>query len=171
VQAAIATGQIDASTIPHCLAVPRPAIKLDLAQINMHGADADQIREMLLDGIDIDASGIEFVPAILDAPLEQAEAEEVADSTPWEQLARQLSEPQWKLLMALAEGNATSQLLTELSRESKVMPDELLDQLNDLAIDTVGDALFDSGLAPYHLYDEYQDDVVAIIEARKQEKG
>ena len=43
--------------------------------------------------------------------------------------------------------------------------------LNDLAIDTVGDALFDSGQSPYHLYDEYQNDVVAVIAARKQEKG
>ena len=171
VQAAIAAGQIDASTIPQLIAVPRASIRLDLAQIDMHGADADQIREMLLDGIDLEAGGIEFVQTAVDAPPELVEAEDVADGTPWEQFARQLSEPQWTLLIALAEGKVTSKLFSDLTRGTKVMPDELMDQLNDLAIDTVGDALFDSGQSPYHLYDEYQNDVVAVIAARKQEKG
>ena len=169
-QLAIAAGSIDWTTTPGLIEMPRQKLDLNLSQIDAHHLDADEIRDKLLAGLDIEVIAPEPV-----SPVEQIsipdETGDVVEADAIERFARAMTDPQWSLLMAMADGVLNRPLVDKLAKNAGLMPTAFLDSINDLAYGTIGDSLFDSASSPLQPFDEYVDDIAAILELKPTLKG
>jgi hypothetical protein len=169
-QLAIAAGSIDWTTTPGLIEMPRQKLDLNLSQIDAHHLDADEIRDKLLAGLDIEVIAPEPV-----SPVEQIsipdETGDVVEADAIERFARAMTDPQWSLLMAMADGVLNRPLVDKLAKNAGLMPTAFLDSINDLAYGTIGDSLFDSASNPLQPFDEYVDDIAAILELKPTLKG
>ena len=154
---------------PSAEAAPRRRIALNMADVARLRADSDATRAALLAAVARDAWpeaawDDEDAP---DAPPEAAEARPAADSEPedgGEAVADDVPEP-WRsfltradreALAALLEGMPALQALAATRRE---MPDRLLDGLNEVAADTLGDLIADAG----GIFEEYRETLASLL--------
>ena len=167
VQLAIAAGAVDETTTPGLLEMPKPKLDLDLSQIDAHHLDADEIRDKLLAGLEFEVIVPEPAKQIGQAAeADQPEAD--LDGDAYERFARRLTDPQTSMLAVIIDipESATKPMVKTLATKNGMMPAAFLDSINDLAYDTIGDALFDSTVYPLRIYEEYADAIANMLELK-----
>ena len=100
------------------------------------------------------------------AEADQPEAD--LDGDAYERFARRLTDPQTSMLAVIIDipESATKPMVKTLATKNGMMPAAFLDSINDLAYDTIGDALFDSTVYPLRIYEEYADAIANMLELK-----
>jgi hypothetical protein len=95
---------------------------------------------------------------------------EQADLIPsgWEECVRQMSPLGWATLAIVLAGAATGQdevmsKLETLARSHVVTANQLLDQTNEVGLNSVGDNLIDVATTPPQVIEEYRDALTALV--------
>jgi hypothetical protein len=170
VQMAIAAGSIDWQTTPGLIAMPKQKLELDLSQIDAHHLDADEIRDKLLEGLEFEVIAPEPVTPIDQISIPD-ESDEALETRLFERFARAMTDPQWSFLGAMLDGGVNRPLVDKLAKKAGMMPAAFLDGINDLAYDSLGDSIFDTSSFPLRPYEEYVDDITAVLELKSTLKG
>jgi len=137
---------------PLAPAAPRRRIVIDLVRARALQSESDQVREMLLAGAgegEPPREGPRLAPpqgATAPAlPLRPAVGAtgEVEGTLPdgWDGFVRQLDECQRQVLRALCWDADPSLAVNRLAEEYATMPQFLLDSINQVALDTIGDII------------------------------
>jgi hypothetical protein len=116
--------------------IPRPRVEIDLGKIQELVAESDQVREML--------KIEEFEPLEEPEPTEEAAVESVSMeglSEDWASFGRALTPVQSATLAAILAGGRVEEELARIAKTNSLMPQVLLDSINELALDTLGDIL------------------------------
>ena len=91
----------------------------------------------------------------------------------WQQLAGRLESSQWQALAVIDAATHVQEKLDAISRSAQTTSNQLVDEINELALDTIGDNLIDatsSTPAPHEEYAPALRDMVAwAYEHRKIE--
>lgn len=83
----------------------------------------------------------------------------------WAQFRAALTEHQHQALKAIVTMEDPSEELSRIADESAVMPEFLIDSINELALDTVGDIIIEPGSAPPAIEEEDLELVRKLIQA------
>jgi hypothetical protein len=83
----------------------------------------------------------------------------------WAQFRTALKEYQYQALRAILTMKDPSEELARLADESAVMPEFLIDSINELALDTVGDIIIEPGSAPPAIEEEDLEFVRKLVQA------
>jgi hypothetical protein len=116
--------------------IPRPRVEIDLGKIQELVAESDQVREMLR----IE----EFEPVEEPEPTEEPAVvlvPKVGLSEDWTSFGRTLTSAQAATLAAILAGERVEEELARIAKANSLMPQVLLDSINELALDTLGDIL------------------------------
>jgi hypothetical protein len=170
VQLAIAAGSIDWQTTPGLIAMPKQKLELDLSQIDAHHLDADETRDKLLEGLEFEVIAPEPMTPIDQISIPD-ESDEALETRLFERFARAMTDPQWSFLGAMLDGGVNRPLVDKLAKRAGMMPAAFLDGINDLAYDSLGDSIFDTSSFPLRPYEEYVDDITAVLELKSTLKG
>lgn len=116
--------------------IPRPRVEIDLGKIQELVAESDQVREMLrIEEFEpVEEPQPTEEPAVVLVPMEGL-------SEDWTSFGRNLTSSQAATLAAILAGERVEEELARIARANSLMPQVLLDSINELALDTLGDIL------------------------------
>lgn len=158
---------------------PEPAeasikIDLDISRVQALQAESNEVRAMLLEGIEENENVSEFqapihVSAATVAPVVIVHEPATPHSalSPWQALSRLLSDAEIRILKALLDGQHVMSILRDVAFSEQTMPELLLDKINEAALGTIGDAIFDAGNSEPTVFADYYDDIQKLIESRR----
>jgi hypothetical protein len=81
----------------------------------------------------------------------------------WEEFVRRMQSSNWATLAIVAEQAEVMAKLEALARSHYVTANQLLDQTNEIGLDTVGDNLIDVATTPPQIIDEYSEPLRALL--------
>lgn len=82
----------------------------------------------------------------------------------WDIFSARLVAFQYRALKTIFEGGNVSQALNEIAEENALMPELLIDGINELALDTIGDVIIEPGSNPPAIEDEDLESVKKLIQ-------
>lgn len=151
-------------------------VEIDIKRVRQLRAESEEVLELLLDGEEERATALrketEAKPAAVltpapSEPISNSEREFSAiviefEDEAWSTLATRLSDYQVQALGAIIAYEDAGEIIHQLAAEQFMMPAMLLDSINELAQDLIGDILIETDPAP-RLSDEYYEPLVAKI--------
>jgi hypothetical protein len=81
----------------------------------------------------------------------------------WAAFARKLDLPHWAILAVLYAGQSEQVQLDDIARSVYSTSSQLLDRINELADDTIGDIVIDTMTDPPQIVEEYGADIKALL--------
>jgi chromosome segregation ATPase len=91
----------------------------------------------------------------------------------WAELTKQLQGYEIRVLKAMLEQDNPYPIIKQIAEENITMPNLLIDSINELANDTIGELIIDSSLETPNIYEEYRTNIqkiVAMYEYKMTEK-
>ena len=139
-------------------------VHVDFAKLDAIRAAAAEIQERLV--IDesaceddyLSAAPISTTPQI---PHTQTEQKSETDDTPPRIL---LSEQQRLCLRVIMNGNTVNSRVSEIAKANGMLPEMLLENINDTLFETFGDNIIDTAGDEPSIYDDYIDELINMIE-------
>lgn len=132
-------------------------VTLDEVRVKELIEESDQVRDWLLTAEEETAS----LPPSSPSPPSPLEGED-----PWLQFFSHLTLPQRQALQAIAEGQDFSQV-SSIARENLLMPEVLIDSLNEWALQTVGDFIIEPNSFPPVIEEEDKEIVKKWLDVLK----
>lgn len=147
-----------------------PAIEVDTWKVKELIRESDEVRELIQKFISQE-HGIDGVESPVTSGEEPSPSHSIQETAPdlkevppeWRQFASKLRPFQAKTLAALLSGKNTASQIVSISRENALMPEALLDSLNELSLETVGDLIVDCSVSPPVLFEENRDIINQLI--------
>jgi TerB N-terminal domain/TerB-C domain len=151
------------------LIAPEPSvapvrIELDLGRVQALQTESNEVREMLLSGLEDEV--VIRPPVIVTAVPVPSIIEPVSVGSGWQALSSLLSDTQIEALRIVLEGQRVMFTLREIANREGTMPELLLDAINEAALETVGDAILDASGDEPAVYDDYSDDALNLVHSR-----
>lgn len=136
-------------------------IKIDQSKLNKIREDAEIIRDKLT--IDDDSDELSFLPQ----PEEnnQNKIKEIQHyNSPLKELYSNMTEIQKNVLKVMVNNSSSMSIIMELAQEYQVMPEILLEEINEMALTLIGDNLVETAEENPYIYDEYINEIKMCLE-------
>jgi hypothetical protein len=167
--------------------VPSPQIVINMERVEMLARESDEVQRLLLDGIEeANAAGIEFVPVTPPAATRGANPQDVpphgssaftSSEHPvagitaipgdlpeeWSAFVTALTEDQRLTLRAVIELSDPMPEIRGVADRSGFMPSVLIDSINELALDTLGDYVIVADREPPTIEEQQRDRLERIV--------
>lgn len=143
-------------------------IKIDQSKLNKIREDAEIIRDKL--AIDDDSDELSFLPQ----PEEDNEntiKEFQHYSSPLKELYSSMTELQKNVLEVIINELSSMSTIMELAQEHHVMPEILLEEMNEMALTLIGDNLIETAEENPYIYDEYLNEIKMCLEEKDNGKS
>lgn len=159
---------LGAVTRPSAPAVAKRRVTIDLQQVQRLTEQSNEVRDLLLS---LGGSGEEFAQpqqleqgpgAAADGPLPA-----VLDCLPkagWPELLARLNDMDIQALLVLAEEGQHS--WREFCRQTAILPQVVLDRINDAALETIGDLLLQADASEPQILPEYRSTLLRQLQVR-----
>jgi hypothetical protein len=143
--------------------MPDSPIHLDRSRIEYLEAEIGELQSLLapLAG----EAPEEELPVLVNTPVQAGEAAVDFPGFPseWSLFARQLLPFQIRTLWAILDQEDPSMQLSAIAQEQAMLPEMVLDKINELALDTIGDFLLEPGADPPRVEDEQRETLRAVL--------
>ncbi len=144
----------------------KPKVEIDLSRIKQLRQESEHVFDML----QIEDEGDLIEPAkakaepqpVAEAPTPVSLAADAFEDEVWAKLAAQLTTPQIDVLVAIVIYEDPTAAIRQIAAEQHTMPTVLLDSINELAQDFIGDILIEAHPSP-HIIDEYYVEMIEQI--------
>lgn len=150
-------------------------VEIDIERVRRLRAESEEVLELLLDDEEervlalrrgTEPEQASTLTSAIPEPTLASEGDSPAhvefEDEAWSTLATRLSDQQVQALGAIINAEDAGELIHQLAAEHSMMPTMLLDSINELAQDLIGDILIETDPAP-RLSDEYYEPLVAKI--------
>jgi hypothetical protein len=139
-------------------------IELNLGRVQALQTESNEVRDMLMGGLKDEI--IALPPIIVTAVPAPSVITPLSVGSGWQALSSLLSDTQIEALRIVLEGQHVMFTLREVANRQGTMPELLLDAINEVALETVGDAILDASGDEPAVYDDYSDDVLKLVHSR-----
>jgi hypothetical protein len=161
---------------------PAPKIEIDLSRVETLRAESEEVLEMLQTNKDEatintssapapelpDVSGDQVLPEEKNLPEPIISMPDAGtESEMWAQMAKSLDDHQAEALAAILNSNDPQAAIHRIASKQFLMPTMLIDSINELAQDIIGDILIESDDVPQLIDDYYEPMIANIIEKRR----
>jgi hypothetical protein len=150
-------------------------VEIDIERVRRLRVESEEVLELLLDDEEERAMALRretepepdaALASAASEPTSASERESTAvvefEDEAWSALAARLSDHQVQALAAIIAHEDAGEIIHQLAAEQFLMPTMLLDSINELAQDLIGDILIETDPAP-RLSDDYYEPLVAKI--------
>ena len=124
------------------------AIEIDRSKLDSIRKEADSVRERL---------GVEYetiIQDVIEVPVEQSVDKVVPSENLMLEFVKILSDTQKQALAIILSNEINMHKIVEHSQKHRIMPEILLESINELSLDTLDDNIIDTAGEPF-VYDEY----------------
>lgn len=163
-----------------CPPLPKPVVRIDFGKVSRLEKESDEVREMLLQSISQEPSlsiaspeNQEYETGPSDSHIDQEHLKSSVvspSSTPpnvWAEFVSRLSDFQVETLMAIIQGSDVVDKITQIATRNLLMPELLIDMINELALDATGDIIIVPGSNPPEIEEESLEQVKQVIHIRR----
>lgn len=160
--------------------LPKPVVRIDFGKVSRLEKESDEVRELLLQAISPEPSlsiaspeSHEYETGTSGSQIDQEPLKSGVgsqSSTPtnvWAKFMSLLSDFQVETLMAIIQGSDVVDKITEIAARNLLMPELLIDMINELALDTTGDIIIVPGSNPPEIEEESFEQVKQVIQIRR----
>lgn len=162
---------------PSPVPMPTRRVEIDLAQVRELTQESDEVRAMLLAGLGdanhepTESVSPDAVPLAAGSPADRAEPDgalpgSAALAGPWHELVARLDAAQLAALRAVASGAGARAAVAEIAREHLLMPAALIDAINAIADEVLGDVLIEVHNEEPTVLEDYLPDLRRLLAAR-----
>ena len=146
--------------------VPEPSntpvkIELDLGRVQALHAESNEVQAMLLNGLE---EAVQVVQPSIPIVVPSAPSKPIGVG--WQAFSSLLSDDRVEVLKTMLENQNVMLTLRKVALSEGIMPELLLDAINEAALETVGDAILDSGSTEPEVYGDYRDNVQKLVDSR-----
>ncbi len=132
---------------------PKPKVEIDLSRIEQLRRESEHVFKML--NLENEVELVEPAESKAETPPAPAPvAADIFEDEAWAKLASRLTTSQINVLVAIVVGEEPRATIRQIAAEQHTMPTVILDSINELAQDFIGDILVEPDPSP-HIVDDY----------------
>lgn len=133
-------------------------VKIDKSKLDGIRSEANVIRDRLIVEDDIEEQDFIDIGVALVRP------EVTTSNSAMEAFYVRLSDVQREVLSVIANSSSCINQVIELSQKNRIMPEILIEGINELALEAIGDNIIDATNEHPFIYEDYIDDIKNILE-------
>jgi len=138
-------------------------VEIDTSKLDKIRSEAEEIQEKLTIATEVEEMINDITINNMPTVVEEKIIVDNAAKNEWEQLFYNLSSVQRLTITTILSNSRFDDKLSELAKQNNVLVEVLLESINEIALECVGDNIIETSETPIYIYEDYIENIEEIL--------